>query len=309
MKEYKKIILAGGSGQIGTALKDYFKDKAEDIVILSRRAKAPEGNIRTMIWDGATAGDWYKELEAADILVNLAGKNVNCRYTEKNKKEIFDSRTNSVRALSMAVRKCTVAPKLWIQCASATIYRHAEDRPMTEENGEPGQGFSVEVCKLWEKTFHEETAGFHQTRKVILRTSIVLGKHEGAFPRLRNLVKYGLGGQQGNGRQWVSWIHERDVAGIVEWVARHKEIEGVFNCTSPHPIKNKEFMREIRGVYGKSIGLPAPAWLLAMGAVIIGTETELILKSRWVLPERILETGYEFRYPSIKEALGELVNK
>lgn len=309
MKKYNKIILAGGSGQMGTAIKDYFKDLAGEIIILSRSGNSRQDNVRTVYWDGKTAGDWYKELEGADLLINLAGKNVNCRYTEKNKKEIFDSRTNSIAALSKAVAKCTVHPRLWIQSASATIYRHAEDHPMNETNGETGTGFSVDVCKTWEHSFTEKTLPFTDLRKVILRTSLVLGKKEGVFPRLKNLVKFGLGGKQGNGNQWVSWVHELDVAAMIEWIADHKTINGPVNCTSPLPLKNKEFMNVIRKTYGMPVGLPAPAWLLELGAVIIGTETELILKSRWVLPGKIKESGYEFKLPALQDAVKQILEK
>src|SRR6185503_8128890 len=162
-------------------------------------------------WNAKATGPWSNSLEGADMLVNLAGKNVNCRYTEKNKKEIFDSRTQSVEALAQAVATCKIVPKLWVQCSSATIYRHAEDRSMTEANGEYGEGFSVEVCKKWEKTFHDLTLNFTGMRKAVLRTSLVLSKNDGVFPRLKKLTRLGLGGKQGNGRQWVSWIHEADV--------------------------------------------------------------------------------------------------
>ncbi len=307
MKTFRKIVLAGGTGQLGTAICNYFSDKADDIVILSRKPAAPSGNIRTLVWDGKTAGEWYKELNSADLLVNLAGKNVNCRYNEKNKREIFDSRTNSIVALSDAAKKCTVPPKLWIQCASATIYRHAEDRPMTEADGEPGQGFSVEVCQLWEKTFWERTAELATTRKVVLRTSLVLGKKEGVFPRLVNLVKFGLGGRQGSGKQWVSWVHELDVVGMIEWIATHQGIEGIINCTSPKPLRNDAFMKIIRQEYHMPIGLPSPKWLLEAGALVIGTETELILKSRWVLPDNIQRSGYVFRLPELRDAVKELL--
>lgn len=247
-------------------------------------------------------------LENVDLLVNLAGKNVNCRYNEKNKREIFDSRTNAIHALSEAIKKCDQAPKIWIQCASATIYRHAEDRPMTELNGEIGEGFSVEVCKLWEKTFFEKTEAFTKTRKIILRTSLVLGKTDGVFPRLKNLVKFGLGGKQGKGEQWVSWVHELDVAGMIEWIAGHDEVNGIINCTSPQPLKNSEFMKIIRKIYGFPFGLPAPSWLLELGAILIGTETELILKSRWVLPEKISKSGYTFKLPTLKESVTHILD-
>jgi uncharacterized protein (TIGR01777 family) len=308
MKKYKKIVLAGGTGQIGKALCKYYTNNTEELIILSRTTEQKQGNITCIKWDGKTLGAWAKAIDGADMLINLAGKNVNCRYTEKNKKEIFDSRTNSIEVLAQAVALCKEAPKLWIQSASATIYRHAEDRPMSEEDGETGNGFSVEVCKKWEKSFSEQTAQFKNMRKAILRTSLVLGKEDGVFPRLKNLTKFGLGGKQGNGQQWISWIHEEDVVGIIEWIATHPEIEGIINCTSPYPIKNKELMDVIRKSYGIKIGLPSPKWLLEFGAVIIGTETELILKSRWVLPEKISRSGFQFQYPKINSAIDQLVN-
>lgn len=308
MKKYKKIVLAGGTGQIGTALIKHFKDSTDEIIILSRGSERQEGNLHYLNWDGKSVGPWMKEIDDADILINLVGKNVNCRYTEKNKKEIFDSRTNSTKVLAQAVAACKNAPKLWMQSASATIYRHAEDRPMSEEDLEIGEGFSVEVCKKWEKTFLEETEQFKNMRKVILRTSLVLGKKEGVFPRLKNLTLVGLGGRQGNGRQWVSWIHEEDVVGLIEWIADHKKINGIINCTAPFPVKNAEFMDAMRKSYKMPIGLPSPEWLLEIGAVVIGTETELILKSRWVLPTKLLKSGYQFKYPQINQAINNIVN-
>jgi len=308
MKTYKKIVLAAGTGQLGTALQKHFKNNAEEIIILSRSAKKPDGNIRTVQWDAKTIGPWVKELEGADLLINLAGKNVNCRYTEKNKKEIFDSRTNSIEVLAKAIDMLTVQPKVWMQSASATIYRHSEDRAMNEDDGETGEGFSVEVCKKWEGAFLEQSKRFEKIRKVILRISLVLGPDQGVFPRLKNLVKFGLGGKQGNGKQWVSWIHERDICGIVEWIAEHENINGAVNCTSPVPVKNDEFMKIIRKEFGMPIGLPAPAWLLEIGAVIIRTETELILKSRWVLPKRITDSGYKFYFPDVKSAVNNIIN-
>ena len=308
MTKHKKIILAGGTGQIGQALCRYYKNTSNEIIVLSRSAEKREGNVRFLHWDGKTPGQWASELDKADMLINLAGKNVNCRYTEKNKKEIFNSRTNSIDALSKAVASCKEPPKLWIQSASATIYRHAEDHPMSEDDGEIGEGFSVEVCKKWEGTFWKETEQFKNMRKIILRTSLVLGKKEGVFPRLKNLTRFGLGGKQSNGEQWLSWIHEDDVVGIIEWVSNHPEMEGVLNCTAPSPIKNKEFMHIIRKSLGMPIGLPSPKWLLELGALIIGTETELILKSRWVLPTRLLKSGYQFRYSKTESAINAIVN-
>lgn len=308
MKTYKKIVLAGGSGQIGTALCSFYANRTEKIVVLTRGKTKQKGNIHYVKWDAKTQGSWAKELEGADMLINLTGKNVNCRYTEENKKEIFDSRTNSTHALVEAITNCDVWPKLWIQSSSATIYRHAEDRPMTEKDGIIGSGFSVEVCKKWESEFWDQTLPFVTMRKVVLRTSLVLGKKEGVFPRLRNLTRFGLGGKQGNGKQWVSWIHEADVVNMIEWIARHEKIEGVINCTAPNPIKNKEFMQIMRKGFCMPFGLPSPAWILEAGAFIIRTETELILKSRWVLPRKILKTGFQFQYPEASTAINDLIH-
>lgn len=307
MKKYSKIILAGGSGQIGKALCHHFKNSAETIIILSRASESTHENIRTVHWDGATIGPWAKELENADMLINLTGKNVNCRYNAKNKQEIISSRVNSINVLSAAISQTITPPKLFIQCASATIYRQAEDRPMTEKEGEIGEGFSVNVCKAWEQTFWEQTSHFSTMRKVLLRISLVLGAKEGVYPRLKNLVRFGLGGKQGNGKQMVSWIHEKDVAGIIEWLATHTKLEGTFNCTSPLPVTNTEMMRTIRKALGMPFGFPSPRPLLELGAFIIGTETELILKSRWVLPENITNSGYPFQLPGLPDAVKDIM--
>ncbi|MBS1532842.1 MAG: TIGR01777 family oxidoreductase, partial [Bacteroidetes bacterium] len=275
--KYHKIILAGGNGYLGTVLANHYKALADDIIILARHPKAAEGNIRTLVWDGKTEGEWARELEDADLLVNLCGKNVNCRYNEKNKREILESRINPTNLLNRVVARLQYPPKLWINCASATIYRHAEDRPQDEVAGEIGAGFSVEICKAWEKVFFE--SDIPGTRKVALRIGIVFGKADGVFPRLLNLVKIGFGGKQGNGRQFVSWIHEQDLAAITEWILEHPNITGPVNATAPNPLTNAEQMRIIRNAYGQPFGLPAPAWLLEIGSYFIGTETELILKS------------------------------
>lgn len=302
--KYGKIILAGGNGYLGGVLAKHFSSMANEVIILARKPQAETGNIKTMLWDGKTIGEWAQSLQEADLLVNLCGKNVNCRYTEKNKKEIFDSRLIPTRLLGKAIKEMENPPKLWINITSATIYRHAEDRPQDEFTGEIGNGFSIEVCKAWENSFFENETP--NTRKIALRMGIVLGLKDGAFPRLLNLVKLGVGGKQGNGEQYMSWIHEEDAARSIEWLLNHPEIEGVVNCTAPEAIKNHVFMRSIRKAFGRSFGLPAPAWLLAIGAKVIGTETELILKSRWVKPAVLLDNGFEFRYGKIDEAMRAL---
>ena len=301
--KYQKIILAGGNGYLGTLLAEYYKPLTVEIIILSRHPKAADDNVRTLVWDGKAEGDWVNELEGADLLINLCGKNVNCRYNLKNKQEILDSRINPTRLLGEVVAKLKNPPKLWINAASATIYRHAEDRPQDEYTGEIGEGFSGNICTAWEKMVL--SVDTPKTRKVALRIGIVFGKSDAVFPRLLNLVKMGFGGKQGNGRQYVSWIHEQDLAAITQWLIEHPEMNGAINAVSPKPVPNAEQMRIIRKAYGMPFGLPAPAWLLEIGSLLIGTETELILKSRWVLPKRLLDAGYKFKYPGMRKAVEE----
>ncbi len=308
MNCYKKIVLLGGTGQIGKALIRFYKDKANEITVFTRGLSRSEDNVNYFCWNGESLTEYVKQFEDIDILINLVGKNVNCRYTEENKKEIFDSRTKSVIALSEVICKVSTPPIIWIQAASSTIYRHSEDKEMTEKNGEIGEGFSVEVCKKWEATFEKEIQQFPSIRKVILRTSIVLSENEGAFPRLKTMTKFGLGGKQVNGRQMVSWIHESDVVGIIDFIIKNDSINGTFNCTSPNPISNQLFMKQLRKSLGVTFGLPASKTLLEIGALIIGTETELILKSRWVIPEKLIELGYQFEYPTIEKAFNNLIN-
>jgi uncharacterized protein (TIGR01777 family) len=305
--KYKKIVLAGGNGYLGKVLTNYYKDKAQEIVILSRHEKLEENHIRTVVWDGKNRGKWAAELVNADILINLCGKNVNCRYTEKNKEAIFASRLLPTELLGMVIHDMYEPPKLWINVTSATIYRHAEDRPQDEETGEIGEGFSVDVCNAWEYAFNKYDTP--KTRKITLRMGIVLGRSDSVFPRLLNLVKMGMGGRQGNGRQYVSWVHELDVARSTEWFADNPELQGIFNCTAPYAIKNTELMRAIRKTYGVPFGLPAPKWLLEIGAIVIGTEPELILKSRWVMPKRLLDSGFEFQFEKAGVAVREIMSE
>lgn len=301
---YRKIILAGGSGFLGQVLIDYYKEKVDQTIVLTRRQQANQGNIVYVPWDGKTLDNWHKCLESSDMLINLVGKNVNCRYTEKNKKEIINSRIEATEILGKAIQNCTKPPKLWINAASATIYRHADDRPQDEVTGEIGHGFSVDVCKAWEDRFWK--AETDQTRKVLLRVGMVLGREDGVFPYLRRLVYFGLGGYQGSGKQYVSWIHQLDFCRITEWFLQHETETGTFNCTAPDAITNKEFMRLLRKGLGFPSGIASPKWLLEIGARVIGTETELVLKSRWVIPKHLLDAGFRFSYPAAQAAISDL---
>ncbi len=305
MMKYSKIVLAGGNGYLGQVLAKHFSPITDEVVILSRKTQPAKGNIKTIVWDGRTAGEWTSVLQNANLLVNLCGKNVNCRYTSKNKEEIIQSRLQPTALLGEVIHQMENPPKLWINVTSATIYRHAEDRYQDEVHGEMGTGFSVEVCKAWENCFFENKTP--KTRKIALRMGIVLGKTDSAFPRLLNLVKAGMGGKQGSGEQYVSWVHEQDAALSIEWLLQNEEINGIINCTAPNSVKNHVLMHQIRKNFGISFGLPAPAWLLAIGAKIIGTETELILKSRWVKPTILLNSGFEFKYPTIEYAVKDIL--
>lgn len=307
-----KIILAGGTGFLGKALQQFYCDKATEIVVLSRsvntlaQRKAPCGIVRHVYWPNKLNNDhsWMQELEGADFVINLAGKNVNCRYTPENKKEILESRVNATDAIAEAIRQCTVKPKLWINLSSGTVYRHAEDRPQNEFTGEIGDGFSEDVVRAWEKSFAQDVG---DVRKVTMRLGIVLGNGEGVIPRLKNLVRFGLGGKHGNGRQMVNWIHVDDFIAIVEWFRMNSNAAGPYNIVSPHPVTNAELMKTMRKEMGMPFGLPAPVWMLEIGAWLIGTETELLLKSRWVEPKRLVDEGYQFRYPGIPDAISALL--
>jgi len=304
--KYKKIILAGGNGYLGGVLARYYRHLAEEVIILSRKPKASDGNVKTVLWDGVNKGEWIKEIEGAEMLINLCGKNDNCRYTAQNREEIIRSRVIPTALLNEVVGELSNPPVLWINITSATIYRHAEDFAQDEATGQIGYGFSIDVCQQWEEAFFSECKA--PVRKVALRMGIVLGRSDSVFPRLLNLVRFGLGGKQGNGRQYVSWVHEQDVARSTEWILDHPEMNGVINCTAPEAIKNVDLMYTLRKSYGMPVGLPTPAWLLNIGARIIGTETELILKSRWVAPKRLLDSGYQFLFTKADYAIDDILS-
>ena len=293
----KKIIIAGGTGFLGQVLTEHWKNTAYQIYILSRQHHLDHDNVHYLKWDGRSIGYWAKYLEGADLMVNLNGKSVDCRYTEKNKQLIYDTRIQATVVLGRAIEACSSPPKLWINAASATIYRHTEDREMDEVNGEIGKGFSVDVCKKWEAAF--ESFELPQTRKVIFRKGIVLGKQGGPLVPLLNLAKLGFGGKQGNGEQYFSWIHTSDFVRAFDFILERKDLTGIFNLTGPEPIPNKEMMLHIRKLAKRPFGLPMPAWLLEIGAFFIRTETELILKSRRVVPTRLLDAGFSFKRKKI----------
>ena len=301
----KKIVIAGGTGFLGNCLINHFTSKNAEVVILTRGESRRIGNVHLVKWDGKMLGAWKETLENADVLINLNGKSVDCRYTEKNKRLIYSTRLDSTNVLGHAILQSKTPPKLWINAASATIYRHSLDKAMDEYTGEIGTGFSVDVCQKWENVFDSFT--INQTRKILLRTGIVLGKNGGPLKPLKMLVKLGLGGKHGSGEQYFSWLHESDFVKIIQFLIDNPETSGEYNVTAPSPVPNIRMMRALRSAIGVPFGLPQPKWLLEFGALLIGTETELILKSRRVVPKRLMEAGYKFQFDNIDTAMTDLV--
>jgi len=296
----KKLIIAAGTGFLGKVLVNHFANKCEEIIILTRGSSKTTHHVRYVHWDAKTLSGWEAELENASVLINLAGKSVDCRYTTKNKKEILSSRVDSTKILNEAVLLCKNPPKHWLNSSTSTIYRFSLDKQMTEKNGEIGNDFSMNVAKAWEKTFFETKT--LRTLKTALRTSIVLGKNGGAFLPLKRLTQCGLGGKQGNGNQLISWIHEKDFARAVAFIIE-KELIDVVNIVSPQPISNANFMSKLQKQLQIPIAISTPELLLKFGAKIIGTEPELVLKSRNVIPNKLINSGFEFEFNTLEETL------
>ncbi|MGH9573280.1 MAG: TIGR01777 family oxidoreductase [Candidatus Acidiferrales bacterium] len=315
MSDSRQIVIAGGSGQIGAILARHYHLIGDDVVVLAREPR--QTPWRTAIWDGRTIGAWAKEIDGADIVINLAGKNVNCRYNAANRREIIDSRVNATKIVGQAISQSSRPPKLWMNASTATIYRHAFDRPMDEATGELGGNepnapdtwrFSIGVAKSWEDAFFSSSAP--STRKIALRSAMVMSPdHGGVFDTLLGLVRRGLGGTAGSGKQFVSWIHDKDFLRSLDFLIDHEELDGAVNVASPNPLPNAAFMSALRKAWGMKIGLPASQWMLEIGAVLLRTETELILKSRRVIPGRLLAAGFQFEFPEWLAATVDLINR
>jgi uncharacterized protein len=310
-----RIVIAGGAGHLGTILATHFHGAGHSTTILSRTEHSSSWPI--VPWDGETLGDWVTQLEGVDVLINLAGRSVNCRYTPANRASIMNSRVRSTRVLGEAISRLGIPPRLWINSSTATIYRHSLDRPMDEDTGEfgghePGVPetwrFSIEVARNWEDAFF--TAEIPLVRKIALRSAVLMGPQQGgAFDILLRLVRFGLGGAVASGDQYISWIHKIDFARAVEYLVSNEKIAGPINVASPNPLPNRDFMRELRRAYGVKIGLPAPKWLLEIGTRFLQTESELVLKSRRVVPGRLLRSAFQFAFPDWPTAASDLVNR
>jgi uncharacterized protein len=310
-----RIVIPGGSGQVGRVLARHFQGRGDQVIVLTRSPHAQQW--QTVHWDGQTPGLWTQYLEGADVCINLTGRNVNCRYTPDNRAEIYNSRIASTRCLGDIIGSMQNPPRIWLNASTATIYRHALDRPMDEKTGELGGNepdapdtwnFSIRVARDWETSFFK--ADTPRTRKVAMRSAITFSPvHGNAFAVLSNLVRVGLGGKQGSGRQWVSWIHEDDFARAVEFLIASEDLEGPVNIASPNPERNREFMEILREAWEMPNGLPAPSPLLELGALLMRTETELVLKSRRAIPTRLLDAGFTFNFPYWAHAAQDLVEK
>lgn len=300
----KKIILAGGSGFIGKTLTHYFEK--EKIIVFSRNKSSSNKNVKTVYWDAKTLGPWQQELEQADAIINLTGKSINCRHTPKNKKELLVSRVDATTVIGKAVAACAYPPKLWINASAIGIYKKSLNTVYDEYSTDVDTDSFSSICTEWEKAFYD--APSPQTRKVILRLAMVLGKDGGSFPVLSKLTKYGLGGKAGSGNQYISWVHEKDLARIIEWVINNKTANGIYNCSSPEPLTNQDFMSALRMAMHQPIGLPAYEWMIKIGAWLLQTEPGLVLDSRKVISKKLLESGFTFQYSPITEALKKLVH-
>jgi len=315
-----RIVLPGGSGQVGRMLARYFQERGHHVTVLTRGPyTAP---WQTVHWDGEQIGPWIETLEGADVCINLAGRSVNCRYHPENRWKIYASRIGTTRLLNRVIAGLDEPPRVWLNASTATIYRHALDRPMDEATGELGGheliskrrrapetwDFSIGVAKDWEAAFFETQTP--RTRKVAMRSAIVFSPVPGGtFATFLNLVRIGLGGTEGNGRQFVSWIHETDFARAVEFLIDREDLDGPINIAAPHPLPNREFMETLRDVWGMPNGLPAPLPLLEIATFLLRTESELVLKSRRVVPRRLLEAGFEFQFSQWHEAVDDLIRQ
>lgn len=307
----RRIVIAGGSGFVGSFLGKRLVVDGADVTVLTRSPGPDEGKIRQVQWDGKTLANWTREIDGADALINLSGRSVNCRYNEHNRRDILESRIDSTRVLGDAIAQARNPPPVWLNASTATIYEHTFDHPMDETTGviaatpEAKDAFSIEVACAWEKTLNE--AETPATRKVAMRTAMVFAANSGGVYRtLRSLAKWGLGGPIAGGHQMISWVHEYDFCRAVEWLIDHASMSGPVNIASPNPVQQRDMARIILREVGMPVGMHATRWMLEAAAFIHRTEAELILKSRYVVPARLQASGFTFQYPRMEGAVHEI---
>ena len=301
----KKVIIAAANGFIGEHLCEYFS-KSFEVIGLVRKSMPSKPNVKYVLWDGKSLDEWQSELEGAEAVINLAGKSVNCRHTDDNKLKILKSRIESTQAIGQAIDLCKEKPKIWINASGASIYESQKEEISTEENTNYADSFIAQVSKEWEETFYEFT--YSHVRQVALRTTMVLGKEDGAFPVMNKLARMWLGGKQGTGKQIISWIHISDFVSAVDHII-HSTINGSVNMGSPNPVSNSEFMHVLRKTNRRLFGLPTPEFALKIGARFMNTEPSLILDSMYVEPKVLLDSGFKFKFPELSQAVINLISK
>lgn len=311
-----RIVIPGGTGQIGHILARHFHEQGHQVTTIARHPKPAEW--RVLAWNAQDLGPWVEAIDESDVVINLAGRSVNCRYNAANRREIKNSRILSTGAVGQAISRAAHPPRVWLNASTATIYCHSIHRAMDEATGDVGGKesdapsrwrFSIEVAAAWERTLF--AADTPKTRRVALRSAMIMSPDtEGVFDHLLRLVRWGLGGPSGSGKQYVSWIHDVDFIRVIEFLIASEEIDGPVNVSSPFPVTNREFMDSLRQAWCTSyVGLPAPKWMLAIGAALLRTETELVLKSRRIVPRRLLDAGFEFHFPNWRSAALDLVHR
>jgi uncharacterized protein (TIGR01777 family) len=311
-----RIVIPGGTGQVGNILARHFHETGHEVTIIGRHPKPAEWTV--LRWNGQDLGQWAEAIDGSDVVINLAGRSVNCRYDAAHQREIKNSRTITTGLIGRAISASAKPPLLWLNASTATIYRHSFDRAMDDLTGELGGNepdtpvkwrFSIDVAKSWEQALF--AANTPRTRRIALRSAMTMSPDEGGvFDRLLRLVRFGLGGRAGSGHQYVSWIHDVDFIRAVEFLMTHEELEGAVNVASPYPVTNSSFMSCLRRAWCTSyIGLPSSKWMLAIGAFFLRTETELLLKSRRVIPRRLTDAGFEFHFPNWRGACMDLVHR
>ncbi|SEN31718.1 hypothetical protein SAMN05216436_11493 [bacterium A37T11] len=304
-----KIIIAGGTGSLGTHLLDRFKATDRQLIVLTRSAKKLDGRddrVRYVIWDGESIGPWARELEGATAIINLSGRNVNCRFTTKNKREILDSRVRSTKVIGLAIQQCNTPPQIWINAGGISHYPETSN-PLSEYDQTVVSGFLSEVSEQWEAAFNQVDTS--NTRKVQFRIAAVLEYGQGMLKPLTWLTRLGLGGAAGNGKQYISWIHYQDLVRLFEWAILNNDIAGIINASSPNPIQNKYFMRALRAALHVPFGLPNFSWTTRIGGLIIGTEADLILHGNRIISKVLEEKQFSFDFSSVDKALKDIFNK
>jgi uncharacterized protein (TIGR01777 family) len=310
-----RVVIPGGTGQVGTILARAFHERGDQVIVLSRGTIAAPW--RVVQWDAETLGAWSAEFDGADVIINLAGRSVDCRYDAENRKLIKESRVKSTKVVGEAIARASRPPRVWLQASTATIYGHRYDAPNDEATGIIGGSeanapdtwrFSIDVVTSWERAANEVSTP--NTRKVLLRSAMVMSPdRRGVFDTLLKLVRFGLGGQAGDGKQYISWIHDQDFIRSALWLIEHEDLDGPVNLAAPGSLPNAEFMLALREAWGIRFGLPATEWMLEVGAFFLRSETELILKSRRVVPGRLLESGFVFDFPDWQQASKDLCSR